>query len=196
MVHKPENSLWAPTQHRAEWRLGGAVSGVLCLISAVTYPCQPPRYSSYNPVSASVSVSPSQLRFPAFPTPSPHRCAAATRRLSTTVAPLRLRKSVGQPGQEWVSGFHPEVPVTLSQVGTRPTTACDSVTWGQDRYNSCSVVIAGPWQMDFPYSQALRRPFSGCRSSTAEDVCSICLAERDGDRESTGMNCTLDGLLK
>ena len=99
--------------------------------------------------------------------PHPRR-AEASCRLSTTVAPLRLRKRAGQPCQGWVSGFHLEVPVTFSQVGTRPSPACDSVTWGQDRYNRCSVVIAGPWQMDFPSCQGPRIPSSGCRSSTAE----------------------------
>ena len=72
-------------------------------------PPPPPRYSSYNPVSASVFVSPDRLRFPAFPPPSPHRCAAATCRLSTTVAADVRRESDGDrrrpPGGERVRGL-------------------------------------------------------------------------------------------
>ena len=54
----------------------------------------PPRLSSYNPVPASGFVSPDRLRFPASPTPWPHRRAAAFCRLPTTVAPLRLRAAI------------------------------------------------------------------------------------------------------
>ena len=100
------------------------------------------RYASHQTGSASL--------------PSPHpRRIAAPRPLAASLLPwppCAYGKESGSQAQGWVSGFHPEVPVTFSQVGTRPSPACDSVTWGQDHYNRCSVVIAGPWQMDFPSS--------------------------------------------
>ena len=132
-------------------------------------PPPPPRNSSYNPVSASVSVLTRPAPLPCLP----HTLAASLRRghlpplyYRGPFAPTEKSRAARPKGGYQVSTRRYRSRFLRSN--TRPTPACDSATWGQDRYNSCSVVIAGPWQMDFPSSQAPRRPSSGCRSSTAE----------------------------
>ena len=162
-VHR-DGGLWRPVLwegRRGLTEMQAAETSRNGILSVFSEGSTPPRYSSCNPAAASVFVSPDRLRCPDFPTSSPHRRAAVTCRLSTTLPPLRLRKRVGEPGQGWVSGFHLEIPVTFPQVGTRPTPACDSVTWGQDHSNSCSVVIAGPWQDGLPILPGTRKTFAG-----------------------------------